>query len=148
MSINMSHRVGNPTICIGEKKDADQLRSNFEADQRLCFRYTDSTIPLLSKSQISSLSPSSVTVQPSFCRTWSEPKLLFFSRTGSYIFQSGWNLYASLSGVSTNVAMASTCTSETIVNMKQHPQVSVTAIPDVTSLDFNQSNECDSSSPC
>ena len=26
-----------------------------EADQRLCFRYTDSTIPLLSKSEISSL---------------------------------------------------------------------------------------------
>ena len=26
-----------------------------EADQRLCFRYTDSTIPLVSKSEISSL---------------------------------------------------------------------------------------------
>ena len=26
-----------------------------EADQRLCFRYTDSTIPLLPKSEISSL---------------------------------------------------------------------------------------------
>ena len=30
-------------------------RLNREADQRLCFRYTDSTIPLLSKSKISSL---------------------------------------------------------------------------------------------
>ena len=28
-------------------KDADQLRGNREADQRLCFRYTESTIPLL-----------------------------------------------------------------------------------------------------
>ena len=27
-----------------ENKGADQLRSNCEADQRLCFRYTDSTI--------------------------------------------------------------------------------------------------------
>ena len=27
------------TICICENKDADQLRSNCEADQRLCFRY-------------------------------------------------------------------------------------------------------------
>ena len=27
-------------ICIGENKGADQLRSNCEADQRLCFRYT------------------------------------------------------------------------------------------------------------
>ena len=37
-----------------ENKDADQLRGNREADQRLCFRYIDSTIPLLSKSKISS----------------------------------------------------------------------------------------------
>ena len=42
----MSHLVGKPTICIGENKDADQLRGNREADQRLCFRYSDSTIPL------------------------------------------------------------------------------------------------------
>ena len=36
-----------PTICICETKGADQLRSNCEADQCLCFRYTDCTIPLL-----------------------------------------------------------------------------------------------------
>ena len=35
-----------PAFCICENKDADQLRGNREADQRLCFRYTDSTIPL------------------------------------------------------------------------------------------------------
>ena len=39
--------MGKSTICIGENKDADQLRGNHEADQRLCFRYSDSTIPLL-----------------------------------------------------------------------------------------------------
>ena len=50
----MNHLVGKPTICIGENKDADQLRGNREADQRLCFRYSDSTIPLLLKSEISS----------------------------------------------------------------------------------------------
>ena len=38
--------MGKPTICIGENKGADQLRSNCEADQRLCFRYSDSKIPL------------------------------------------------------------------------------------------------------
>ena len=43
-----------PALCICENKDADQLRGNREADQRLCFRYTDSTTPLLSKSKISS----------------------------------------------------------------------------------------------
>ena len=41
-------------FCICKNKDADQLRGNREADQRLCFRYTDSAIPLLSKSEISS----------------------------------------------------------------------------------------------
>ena len=50
----MSRLVGKPTIYIGENKDADQLRGNREADQRLCFRYADSTIPLLYKSKISS----------------------------------------------------------------------------------------------
>ena len=51
----MSLCMRKPTICIGENKAADQLRGNREADQRLCFRYTDSTIPLLPKSKISSL---------------------------------------------------------------------------------------------
>ena len=41
--------MGKPTICICENKDADQLRGNREADLRLCFRYSDSTIPLLLK---------------------------------------------------------------------------------------------------
>ena len=41
--------MGKPTICICENKDADQLRGNREADQRLCFRYSDSIIPVLLK---------------------------------------------------------------------------------------------------
>ena len=41
----VSSLMKKPTICIGENKDADQLRSDCEADQRLCFRYTDSTVP-------------------------------------------------------------------------------------------------------
>ena len=49
---HMSHAVRKPAFCICENKDADQLRSNCAADQRLCFRYTDSTIPLLPKSEI------------------------------------------------------------------------------------------------
>ena len=31
----LSRRMGKPTICIGENKGADQLRSNCEADLRL-----------------------------------------------------------------------------------------------------------------
>ena len=49
---NMSRVVRKPAFCICENKDADQLRGNREADQRLCFRYTDSTISLLPKSEI------------------------------------------------------------------------------------------------
>ena len=33
--------MGKQTICICENKGADQLRGNREADQRLCFRYSD-----------------------------------------------------------------------------------------------------------
>ena len=68
-----------PDIFICENQDADQLRGNREADQRLCFRYSDSTIPLLPKSEISSLYPSPVAVQPGLCGTWSETP-----KTGSY----------------------------------------------------------------
>ena len=41
-------------FCICENKDAYQLLGDREADQRLCFRYTDCTIPLLPTSEISS----------------------------------------------------------------------------------------------
>ena len=70
-----------PAFCICENKDADQLRGNREADQRLCFRYTDSTIPLLPKFEISSLKPSCVVVQPGLCRTWSETSKTGFLTT-------------------------------------------------------------------
>ena len=45
----MSHLMGKPTICLGENKGADQLRGDRESDQRLCFRYSDSTVTLLLK---------------------------------------------------------------------------------------------------
>ena len=61
--------MGKSTICIGEKKGADQLRGNREADQRLCFRYSDSTIPPLLNSKISSFYPASVALQVGLCQT-------------------------------------------------------------------------------
>ena len=79
----MRHVVGKPTICLCENKDADQLRGNREADQRLCFIYWDSSISLLTKYKISSLKPSPVAVQPGLCQTWSESTLLVFSHCGS-----------------------------------------------------------------
>ena len=76
--------MGKPTICIGENKGADQLRGNREADQRHCFRYSDSTIPLLLKSEISSFWLFSVFVQVGLCLTCSATTLLVFPRGGSY----------------------------------------------------------------
>ena len=67
-----------PTICIGENKDADQLRGNREADQRLCFRYTDSTFPPLLIPKFSRFWVSSVTVQAGLCWTWSETQIVGF----------------------------------------------------------------------
>ena len=81
--IHLSHLMRKPTICLGKNKGADQLCSNCEVDQRLCFRYSDSTVPLLLKSEISSLQPSSVLVQLGLCRTCSETTLLVFPRGGS-----------------------------------------------------------------
>ena len=53
---------------------ADQLRGYYVADQCLYVRYIDSIIPLLPKSEFSSLYPSSVAVQSSLCRTKLETK--------------------------------------------------------------------------
>ena len=74
-----------PTMCIGKNKDADQLQVKRESVQRLCFRYMDSTIPLLSKSEIFRLQPSSVTAQAGLCRSWLKPRRPVFSLCGSFV---------------------------------------------------------------
>ena len=93
ISIIVKHPVqmemGKPTICICENKGIDQLRGNREADQRLCFRYSDSTIPPLRNPKISSFQPASVLVQTGLCRTCSETTLLVFPRDGSYAISIG-----------------------------------------------------------
>ena len=68
----MSRYTRKPIICICVNKGTDQFRS--EADQRLCFLYTDITIPLLLISKISSVRPGR------------NPKLLVFSCKSSYYF--------------------------------------------------------------
>ena len=56
-----------------KNKSADQLGNNLAAVQCLCFHYMDITILLLSKSEISSHYPSSVSAQLGLCKTGSEP---------------------------------------------------------------------------
>ena len=82
----MSRAMRKPDFCLRENKGADQLRSNCEADQRLCFRYTDSTIPLLLKYEISSIYPSSEfrkLHRPVCVRPGRKPRRPVFSRRGS-----------------------------------------------------------------
>ena len=64
-------------FCICENKAADQLCGY----QRICFRYIDTTIPLLPKSEISRFYPSFVVVQSGLYRTWSEISKTGFLRT-------------------------------------------------------------------
>ena len=58
---------------------------NCADDQRLCFRYIDSTIPLHPKSEFLILEPSPVVIEPGLCR---KPRREVFSRFGSYGFMS------------------------------------------------------------
>ena len=107
-----------PAFCICKKnKDADQLRGNREADQRICFRFTDSTITLLSKAEISSLKVSSVAVQPGLCQTWSESRRPVFSNevhimvlAKQYVFQLFSSIFASSS-----LGKTCTCTNITYI---------------------------------
>ena len=54
------------------KTGADQLLGYRAADQCICFCYIDSSMTILPKSEISSLKPSFVALQPDLCLTWSE----------------------------------------------------------------------------
>ena len=65
-----------PTVYICKNKDTDQLRKNCEADQRLSFRYMDSTILILFISKISIFYPASVLVLLGLCRPCSLVTLL------------------------------------------------------------------------
>ena len=75
-----------PAFRICKNKDADQLRGNRAADQCLCFCYLASTIPLLPKSEITSLYISSVAVQPGLCWTWLETPKTDFLATRLIVF--------------------------------------------------------------
>ena len=61
-------------FAYAKNKCAHKLRGNRTADQCLCFCFIDSTIPLLSKAEISRVSPFSVDVQPGLCCTWLETR--------------------------------------------------------------------------
>ena len=66
----MSHCIRKPTICIMRTEAPDQLCSNnYTYVQRLCFRYTNKTIPFCH---------THVTVQAGLCQSWSELQIVCF----------------------------------------------------------------------
>ena len=65
---------------------------SFTVTVYLCFRYLDSTIPLLPKLKISSLQPSRVAVQPDLCQTWTGSTLL-----GFLVLRLNWSIVYDLS---------------------------------------------------
>ena len=69
-------------FCLCENKGSDQLRSNCEADQRLCFRYSDSTVQFLFFLNPEFQASSSVCVRPG-----RKPRRPVFSRHGSFCLQ-------------------------------------------------------------
>ena len=80
MGHNNGHAMRKPAFCISEKTGANQLHGNHAADQRLCFRYMDSTVSSFPKSKILSLQPFSVNVQLGLCHTWSETQRQVFTQ--------------------------------------------------------------------
>ena len=103
LHVSMSLVVRKTCFLHAKNKETGQLCGNREADQRLCFRYTDSKIPLLPKSKISRLWPSSVAFQLGLCRTRSETPV--FSERSSYISNL---LFMSVSVLSSTYASAHT----------------------------------------
>ena len=80
--LHMSRIMRKPDFCLCKNKGADQLHSNCKADQRLCFRYSDSTTSLLPFKFL----PFSVAVQAALCQTWSEtPKTGFLATRLIYL---------------------------------------------------------------
>ena len=72
--------MGYTGYCINEPRREKtgflhMQKQRRKADQRLCFRFTDSTIHLHPKFEISSVQPSAVWL----CRTRSETRMLVFS---------------------------------------------------------------------
>ena len=74
-----------PAFCICENKDTDPLHSNCAADWRLCFCYTDSTIPPLPKSGILKPLAFFCLYSPVCVGPGQQPRRPVFSQRRSYI---------------------------------------------------------------
>ena len=79
-----------PTFREGEKKGADQLRTNCEADQRLCFCYKDSAIPLFLYPKFPVSSPL-LCLYSSVCVKSVQKQHCWFSHYAAHVFYGEMN---------------------------------------------------------
>ena len=71
INLNLNRIMRESAFYVYENKGPNQLSGNHTADERLSFRYIDNTNTLIHESEISNLRPSSMSVQPYPCRSWS-----------------------------------------------------------------------------
>ena len=74
-----------PAFCICENKDADQLRGNREADQRLCFRYIESKSLFYLNAKFQASSQPLWLYSPVCVGPGRKPRRPVFSQRGSYV---------------------------------------------------------------
>ena len=91
-----------PDFCICENKDAGQLRSNCAADQRLCFRYTDSTTLYYLNPKFQASSHFLWPYSPVCVGPGRKPRRPVFSQRGSY-FESKSIMKNSVHNVNTSM---------------------------------------------
>ena len=102
--------MGKPTICIGENKGADQLCSNCEADQRLCFRYSDSTLQL----PICKYTPVCICVRMRHLLTPSKICIPEYIYTRVFLAHANWTLYLR------QLSYSLTCVNIILLNLRQY----------------------------
>ena len=77
----MSRAMRKPAFAYAKTKTQISFAVTAKLISAFVFRYIDSTIPLLSKSEILSVLLFSEAVQPGLCQTWSETPKTGFLRT-------------------------------------------------------------------
>ena len=85
----MSHVMRKPVYAICVQQRRRSVCASAQSDQRLCFRFLDSIIPLLSISEIPSLYLASVAEQAGLSLSWSQtPKTGFLLTRLELMFHS------------------------------------------------------------
>ena len=83
---DLSRAMRNASYVICEQQRRRSACASAQSDQRLCFRYLDSVMSLVSVTKISSLMLASVAEQASLSLTWSETPEDAFSHDKAHLY--------------------------------------------------------------